>query len=410
MLFLLFILLSPPSFSEDPTEITPSPSKSTEDIYVETSPEEPEQKEETTPQSAVSSSFYSEKKSRSFWSFLDDYSLIFNQEQTPKKWGLVPSLYFSRIYGLVGGLRFFVYSVAENGFYLSTALSNQVLTSLVRWETEFTKKHQGSFETKSYFSYDNFLDPHYGQGMETSESDLTPLYAHILKFNYDISYLSEKHFFYGFSSSALFRRERTGLQKDKSYFPTELVPGLKFQVGYDSRNSWKDPQEGQYFSISSGCFFSLGVGSSFCLGETDWRLYFKLLDKHVLALRGFYGQSFIAQTTYSLNYILGGRKVLRGFVQNRFRGDKIYFFQSEVRSPMPFLAKYLSSVVFWELGEVAFYDKSFKGYKGLAWDIGAGLRIAMPPDYTMKIRLDLGVALQDDGKKVNFIVDFFQAF
>ena len=360
----------------------------------------------------LSESFSSEEKEAVegdgfLTSVFENYSWFFEKKVTKNKLAIVPYFRRSSSIGTILGLRFFTYSTDVKGYYAGTSFSNQIFTSFLKWDFRYTDKSKSGFEVHTYISYDSFSEPFYGTGMNTKESDLKNLYPYKIYWDHEVKYTFLNKFFSSLISQFIFRKERPNLQEGKTYFPSEILIQLKGKIGYDSRDSWRDAKKGHYHQLAFGCIPSLGKGSSFCIGEIDLRYYYSFWDKYSVALRSFVGSSFISQSSYSLNYTLGGNFILRGFSENRFRGDKIYFVQTEFRSPLPFWSKYLSGVVFAELGEVAQYKEKFKNLK---WDFGTGLRVGWPSKDQTKLRIDVGFALSDGEKPVNFILDFFQAF
>ncbi len=381
---------------EEVSEVTPS--------------EEPQDVKKSKNQ--ISESFSSEEKESVegeglLTSFFEDYSWFFEKKQTKYKIAIFP-FYIFKSYSPILGLRLFTYSSKEKGHYMGVSFSNQIFTSLIQGDFTYFVRHNSGMENYFYTSYDSFSESFYGKdGMDTKESDLKKLYAYRIRLSHEMKYILHNKTFSSLGSELILRRERPNLQDEKIYFSSEVLVHLRARVGYDSRDSWKNAKNGHYHQLSLGCVPSLGKGSSFCLGELDLRYYYSFFDKYVLALRSFVGSSFISSISYSLKYSLGGRHVLRGFSENRFSGDKIYFAQSEIRIPLPIWSQFLSGVLFAELGEVAAYGEKFKNFK---WDFGVGLRLGIPSDYKMKLRVDVGFALRDPEKPVNFIVDFFQAF
>ena len=170
--------------------------------------------------------------------------------------------------------------------------------------------------------------------------------------------------------SWIFRKENLKKQK-KRYFEDENFLFPKATAGYDSRDSWENAKKGQYHQVSFGCALR---ENGACLVEGDFRFYFPVHDRACLALRGFAGRSFFNGLTYSLAYRLGGSKVFRGFAYNRFRGDRVYFAQSELRADL--WKEILSGALFFEGGKVASRGERLPG---LRWDYGVGLRFGIPP-------------------------------
>ncbi len=340
-------------------------------------------------------------------SIFEDYSWFFEKKQTKNKVAIIPSFYSSKPFGTVLGIRFFTYSNGGYGRYIGTSFSNQLFTSFMKWNFEYINRNEKGFEIYSYLSYDGFSELFYGDGMNTKEADLKKIFSHKMHWNHEIKYTSKNKAFTSLAGELILRSERQNLQDGKTYFPSEILIYLRGKIGYDTRDSLVGAEKGHYHQVSFGCVPSLGHGSSFCIGEVDLRYYHNFSDKYFLALRSFAGSSFISYSSYSLNYTLGGGNVLRGFSENRFRGDKVYFVQSELRAPLPIWGDYLSGALFAELGEVAQYRESFENFK---WNFGTGLRVGVPPDHRIKLRVDFGFALLDSEKSVNFIVGFLQAF
>ncbi len=96
---------------------------------------------------------------------------------------------------------------------------------------------------------------------------------------------------------------------------------------------------------------------------------------------------------YLFRFNLGGEAGLRGFHGNRFSGDRYYLLQQEFRFPV---WKVISGVVFAELGDV-----SYTALDNPRHVYGVGLRFALPPDFRMQLRFDLG--FDDEGGSGLFV-------
>ena len=382
-------------------------STSTQD---DTNPDEQNQKNK------VSEDFYSEDSKTKDKGFLDilfeDYSWFFQKKRTKRKIGLFPYASSSSTQGIIAGLRLFSYDPDQQGYYLGFYASKPIKYNAISVGGSFIDKHDEGLKLTTEVYYNNYPDFFYGYGMQTEESDQKILSSHKLYFSQEALYLLPSKLFYGFTGTAFVRREYTASQEDEVEFNPELLLTLKTRFGYDSRDSWRGAHKGQYHQASLSCTPSLGYGTSFCMTELDFRYYASIFDYFLFAVRGFAGTSIFGPSSYSLNYTLGGNTVLRAYSENRFRGDKTYFFQSELTAPIPipvsYLKNFMSIAGFFEAGEVAKYGEKF--LKQPQWNVGTGVRFGIPPSYRMKLRADLGFAPLDKGKRMNIAVDFSQAF
>lgn len=359
-----------------------------------------------------------------FWdTLLEDTSWFFQEKRTKHKIAIVPIASYNQTQSVRLGLRFFTYSSDQKGYYFALSGSKYLFRPFNRFDISYIGNRKGKLREESSLIYDNHYENYFGEeGMNAQLSDLKLLYAHRLMANYKISHqILNEHLYAGLGAQVFFRKERLEHQEEKKYFDEELFLFLKAFINYDSRDNWKDPKKGVFHQLSFGCKPILDYHNSYCKGEGDLRFYLSLfketslhpsLKNSVLALRAFAGSSLFSPSSYSMAYNLGretpfqGLNTLRGFKQNRFRGDKIYLAQTEIR--LPLWENYLAGVAFAELGEVSSYKENFTGF---VIDYGGGFRIGLPPDYDMKLRFDVGIGY-DRQKKKNYSIVFnaFHAF
>lgn len=357
------------------------------------------------------------------YSWLDDYSWFFEKRKTRHKIGLLPSYYRTQTYGSNLGLRLFFYSPESRageeaarplrqGYYLGASVLSPVPSfDAFKFQIQYIESYKSGLLAEGSFLYSNYFEPYYKGGINSKESDREDLHSSRFKLNYKILRRRAGGLFYGGLGQLIFRTENPDLNKDKKErFSSEFLLNLKALLGYDSRDSWKDPKKGQFVQMAFGCAPSLGHGSSFCLGDIDARSWLTVYS-WTLALRGFIGSSFFAKASYSLAYTLGGAEVLRGFSENRFRGDKVYFGQAELRRPLLSgrWREFLSGAVFAEIGETAEYSAGL--FQSFRWDYGFGLRFGIPPSYKIKLRVDVGISTDpEDERRFRPAVGFLQAF
>ena len=338
-----------------------------------------------------------------------DYSWFFDSKATKQEAGLVPTYFTSRIYGRNLGLRLFTFPRKEGeGYHFALSFLNRWNSSDIKIRYNY-KKLFGGLEASSEGEYSTYFQPYYGEGMDTRISDREDIHAHKISSLHQVTFRVPNNFFIGALAHLIFRKELPSLQDGKSYFDSEFLLSSRLLLGYDSRDNRLNTRKGQYHQVSLGCTPSLSEAASFCSTEGDLRLFTWIPGVYTdfyLAFRAFAGMHLLGPASYSMAYTLGGSKNLRGFSDNRFRGDNIYLLQAEVRKPL--WKEILSTVLFVELGEVTSYQESFSRPK---WDYGLGFRLGFPPSYSSKIRFDLGVSTEkDSSERFNFIVDFHQAF
>lgn len=110
-----------------------------------------------------------------------------------------------------------------------------------------------------------------------------------------------------------------------------------------------------------------------------------------------YAGSSNGKASYLFKYRLGGH-LLRGYRYGRFRGDRIYAFQEELRFPV---WSFVSGSVFIEAGEA-----SEDRFQGPLLSSGVGIKLALPPDYVAKIRFDVGFSAES----INLMMQANHAF
>ena len=390
-------------------------------------PEIRKEPKKSPPVNSLSESYAPKTKEKiegiNFLSFLsEEVSWFFQKKRTPHKIALTPIYSYNQTQGSRIGLRFFSYSSDLKGYYFAFSGSQYFFRPFSRLDFSYIGDRTKPLRTKSSFIYDNHYENYFGKGMNSKLSDLKKIYSHHFMTNYSLFYqVPDQSFYLGLKTKILFRKERPDHQEGKTYFDNDLLLYLKIFIGYDSRDNWKNPKQGAFHKLSFGCIPSLLKKNTYCKAEGDLRFYasfFKHTHLHpslknsVFALRAFTGFSFLNPSPYSLMYSLGGYNPfqnfnsLRGFKKNRFLGDKIYFMQTEIR--VPIWKKYLGGVLFIELGEIAEYKKEFAGF---LVDYGAGLRVGLPPNYDMKIRMDWGTGLTKQKKRVSsFTISVLHAF
>ena len=214
-------------------------------------------------------------------SSLENYSWVFDSKKTRQELAIIPMIYMSRTYGFNWGLRLFTFSPDNKGYYFSTSVTNQVFSSLFKWDISYLQASSEDWETKSYGQFSNYFEPYYSdKGMDTLAKNEKKLYTYRLNFNYQKLFKGFQPFFFGGEAGASFLKERKPYISDKITFPNEFLVYLKLKGGYDSQDNWKNPSKGQLHQLSLACIPILNANSSYCLADADLRAYIPIHIKN----------------------------------------------------------------------------------------------------------------------------------
>lgn len=166
------------------------------------------------------------------------------------------------------------------------------------------------------------------------------------------------------------------------------ISGVGAHLFWDSRDNANATRRGSYLKLGALRFDdAIGSDYSFTRYLLDARHYIDLGRQQVLAVQAV-GLHVVGDTPFYELPSIGGKKVMRGYYDGRFRDDAMLAFQAEYRRPL-----------FWRLGMVAFggvadvaaspTDLSFAAPK---WSAGGGIRFEISKKSRLNARLDVGYA------------------
>jgi len=179
--------------------------------------------------------------------------------------------------------------------------------------------------------------------------------------------------------------------------------GLGVIASWDTRDNIFYPSKGGFHQFSA-TYYSKAFGSNFDYSKylLDLRRYLSLSPNHILALQAYAIVEFGYPPFYDLA-LLGGDKVMRGYLYGRFRDRLYYAIQAEYRLPVIWRFGF---VVFGGLGDVA-SELSKITTATIKPTYGFGVRFRIDELQKLDLRVDVGFG-EDDASGVYFSVN--QAF
>jgi hypothetical protein len=321
--------------------------------------------------------------------------------EAPTDMSLAPILAYEPTFGIVMGGAVFLEKPYDPRYRLFTraAFSERgeysVLFNLRSW-----------FEEERFYhlevEIDDFARPYYGEGMDTSASNSIFLEGTVARVLYHFNSRKDRALTYGpfLDYRAADSESVDGTDVEPPEY-IESTVGLGFYVSHDGRDSRLSPTTGRYTTMAVTLvpepLTTYTSSRTFLQAEVDHRIFHSLGEGLVLAGRLNVGGSWGAPS-YQYRYSIGGPYKLRGFYTNRFRGDKFYVVQGELRKHLFWIG---SGAIHVEMGEAT--DDWFESP---LFSYGLGLRFTLPPDHIAKARLDF--AWSEDQHSIYFI--FGEAF
>lgn len=165
--------------------------------------------------------------------------------------------------------------------------------------------------------------------------------------------------------------------------------GGELAFSFDKRNNVINATEGLLVEITQGFFGRLLGGThDFRLTKLDLRAYRRLAPRQVLGGQFFARYADGNAPVQELSG-LGGRELLRGYPEERFRDRLAVFGQAEWRWQA---LRSIGLVGYAGLGRVA-PDPGELSFSGMYYSLGTGLRVTIIPDEDINLRLDVARGL-----------------
>ncbi len=169
--------------------------------------------------------------------------------------------------------------------------------------------------------------------------------------------------------------------------------GIGVIASYDTRDNIFYPSKGGFHQFSA-TYYSKAFGSDFDYSKyiLDMRRYFSLSPNHILAYQAYIMVEFGYPPFYDLA-LLGGDRVMRGYLFGRYRDRLYYAFQAEYRLPVIWRFGF---VVFGGLGDVA-SELAKVTIATIKPTYGFGVRFRIDELQKLDLRVDVGFGRDTDG-------------
>ena len=331
---------------------------------------------------------------------------------------VIPHVSYQQETSWAPGVAFGYYFKSRDISRISSVSGSAVYTLLNQFMFNVTPKiyfgENHRWYLYSNLNFRNYPDHYYGIGNAVPALDqqyISRMFAVLLQPQYAVS----RNFYAGLYFSGRNEHAEPKFDSDEiknavyakfgtaGWEPYSQI-SLGAAVTYDSRDNSFYPYRGT-FGKATFALSQAGWGSTFSLREIslDMRKYISLFPNHVVAVQaqfeGIFGPEGIP---FQMLPSVGGRDLMRGFRQGKYRENLLAALQAEYRFP---IYKRIKAAVFCASGDV-FDSRNFELDK---WKFayGAGLRCRLN-DARVHLRLD--IAKNNYGDKLQFYITATEAF
>lgn len=276
------------------------------------------------------------------------------------------------------------------------------LKGKLRFATKYSTYLNSKWSAALRADFTNFFDPFYGFGMSTKVENLKKINQRVISPQLSFSYEKSSNLSYGPFIKFNQRIEKPESQIDKQrFFPNETSLSFGGSALYDTRDSQFNPHSGDkhefFLSVIPDGLNSVDHINTFSKIKLDFRKYFPIYET-VFATRLTAG-TIIGEPSYLYKYRLGGTDLLRGYESNRFVGNNLASIQLEERVNL--YKEYVALTGSFEAGSI-----NSNPIKKIRSSKGVGLRVAMPPDWTNFLTVNVGFGDDQNNASLEFNENF----
>ena len=265
-----------------------------------------------------------------------------------------------------------------------------------------------SYNFKGYTGYIEYPDKFYDIGNKTSadmEEDYTSrmikLRIDFHKKVYSALYMGVQ---YQFENSKMLKVEENSLLEKGQICGSGggTASGCALLMNWDTRNNIFYPSVGSLYQLSAGLFSGvLGSDYDFNRYSLDLRKYFPVFSSHILAVQGLINIT-TGSPSFQMLSLFGGRNIMRGYYEGRYRDKDMIVFQTEYRLQIWWR---FGLAGFAGFGDVADRVGNFE-ISNFKYSMGCGLRYQFNPEEKHNLRFDFGFGKGTSG----FYITMGEAF
>lgn len=278
-------------------------------------------------------------------------------------------------------------SVTASGYY---SINNQYDLTIQPEVYLFEDK----YKIWSKFNYGKIFDFFYGVGSTSPEIENDRYLQENFLFQFKVQpKLFDERLNLGINYE--FRRMNVADTRGNPFLENKTFPGssggttsgVGVAISWDSRDNIFYPSTGGYYELSTTNFSKI-IGSDFEYRKFifDFRRFFSLPINHIIAFQTYFMIQGGSPPFYDLA-LLGGDRLMRGYLAGRYRDKAYYVIQSEYR--IPNLVWKFGLVVFGGFGDVAPKISKME-IATVKPTYGFGIRFRFDEAQKLDLRVDVG--------------------
>ncbi|HSV97719.1 MAG TPA: BamA/TamA family outer membrane protein [Spirochaetota bacterium] len=240
-----------------------------------------------------------------------------------------------------------------------------------------------------YYYYPNYF---YGVGNDTPDDAREQYTSSTVRFRSDLQREVANRLYVGF----VYQYEKTTVDESEEGGVLEsagvpgssssLASGIGISLNLDTRDNVFYPSKGGLYQFSAVSFDRMFSSRFQFIRHTfDLRKYVPLWRGHVLALQA-YSNIIYGEAPFEMLSLMGGKKLMRGLFEGRYRDNTMVVAQGEYRMPLWWR---FGAAAFAGVGDVARRVQDFEPEE-FKFTYGGGLRFCINPQEKINARLDVG--------------------